>query len=159
MSDDELRYCRCADPENCRETVPGYVCRKGSAPVRARATADEIAAWEVAVQDYADRHGVAGALMLIKAGSELVAQLRAQAQQIADLRDEKNGLEKFVIAHEDTIAEMHAQLEGIKAALFDESLTPFARVVAASTYVGGLVEPTAKDIEWAQGELKDEEAP
>lgn len=27
---DELRYCNCADPENCREVVPGYVCRKGS---------------------------------------------------------------------------------------------------------------------------------
>lgn len=26
--DDELRYCICADPENCREEVPGYVCRR-----------------------------------------------------------------------------------------------------------------------------------
>ena len=26
---DDLRYCICADPENCRETIPGYVCRKG----------------------------------------------------------------------------------------------------------------------------------
>lgn len=25
------RYCKCADPENCTQTVPGYICRKGSA--------------------------------------------------------------------------------------------------------------------------------
>lgn len=24
---DELRECICGDPENCREPVPGYVCR------------------------------------------------------------------------------------------------------------------------------------
>lgn len=27
-----MRYCICADPENCKETIPGYVCRKGMAP-------------------------------------------------------------------------------------------------------------------------------
>lgn len=34
--DGELRYCICADPENCRETVPGYVCRKESRMVPVR---------------------------------------------------------------------------------------------------------------------------
>jgi hypothetical protein len=26
------RYCICADPENCTEAVPGYICRKRTAP-------------------------------------------------------------------------------------------------------------------------------
>jgi hypothetical protein len=30
--DINLRYCICADPQNCREEIPGYVCRKGTAP-------------------------------------------------------------------------------------------------------------------------------
>lgn len=28
FSDDpDIRYCICADPENCTEPIPGYVCR------------------------------------------------------------------------------------------------------------------------------------
>jgi len=35
MSDqppDDLRYCNCADPENCREPLEGYVCKPKPAP-------------------------------------------------------------------------------------------------------------------------------
>jgi hypothetical protein len=27
-ADHGMRHCRCVDPENCVETIPGYVCRK-----------------------------------------------------------------------------------------------------------------------------------
>jgi hypothetical protein len=36
--DISLRYCICADPENCREPVEGYVCRKGHVPTPSSAT-------------------------------------------------------------------------------------------------------------------------
>lgn len=26
------RYCRCADPEHCKEAVPGYICRRTATP-------------------------------------------------------------------------------------------------------------------------------
>lgn len=45
---DDLRYCICADPENCREAVPGYVCRRRaslpSAPLNVAQAREMIAA-------------------------------------------------------------------------------------------------------------------
>lgn len=42
----DLRYCICADPENCVERVPGYICRRDVREA-ARTWADAIDDWIV----------------------------------------------------------------------------------------------------------------
>lgn len=45
MNTEDYRECICSDPENCREPIPGYLCRKGgvlkSALPPARSVAQE----------------------------------------------------------------------------------------------------------------------
>ncbi len=38
-----MRECNCADPENCREVPPGYVCRRTSKPTPTLTPADLMA--------------------------------------------------------------------------------------------------------------------
>lgn len=54
----------------------------------------------------------------------------------------------------DILTKQKEALEGIKAAIIDSSLSDGAARIAAYHYLGGLMDPTTEDIEWARGALK-----
>ncbi len=49
LTDVDVRYCNCADPENCREPIPEYACRPrpASSPVHGEPSRTD-AEWEEA---------------------------------------------------------------------------------------------------------------
>lgn len=71
-------------------------------------------------------------------------------QTIEALWESVDFIEKLVMF----VAEQQRQLDGVRAALTDESLTPSVKVHAAMTYIGTLMMPTDDDIQWALAVIK-----
>jgi hypothetical protein len=124
---DLVRYCLCADPENCTEKVSGYVCRKTSYAHRhglLQPRLDEIA------RDAAKRTGRQSfwqdRARTIKAA--IREALSSQEEELRSLREERDTLlrqrkavDAAMLVHQQTVkraesaeAELQRLLEGIE---------------------------------------------
>jgi chromosome segregation ATPase len=87
-AEDLVRYCPCADPENCTESVPGYVCRKTSYAHRFGLFQSRIQA--IAVKHARLRGHVASSSAVLVAVDAIREALSSQEEELRKLTQDRD---------------------------------------------------------------------